>query len=88
MKSNFDILYGEGISKESEIIELGVKQSLIDKAGAWYSCNGDRIGQGKENVRQYLKDNPALSAQLEAEIKDALFPKTVTKTEDNTVESE
>ncbi|MAZ38965.1 MAG: recombinase RecA [Legionellales bacterium] len=87
-EANFDILYGEGISKESEIIELGVKQSLIDKAGAWYSCNGDRIGQGKENVRQYLKDNPALSAQLEAEIKDALFPKTVTKTEDNTVESE
>ncbi|HZY34386.1 MAG TPA: recombinase RecA, partial [Rhodanobacter sp.] len=54
----FEILYGEGTSREGEIIELGVAQNLIDKSGAWYSYNGDRIGQGKENVRQFLRDNP------------------------------
>jgi len=84
-EANFDILYGQGISKESEIIDLGVKQGLIDKAGAWYSCNGDRIGQGKENVRQYLKDHPELAAELEATIREKLMP---TKTQAVTEETQ
>ena len=74
-KAEFDILYNEGISRESEIIDLGVKQGLIDKAGAWYSCNGERIGQGKENVRQYLKEHTDIAESLEAQIREQLLPK-------------
>lgn len=65
----FDILYGEGVSRESEIIELGVKLNLIDKAGAWYAYKGNKIGQGKENVRAYFKENPAIAAEIEAKIR-------------------
>ncbi|MFN7096882.1 MAG: recombinase RecA [Gammaproteobacteria bacterium] len=65
----FDILYGEGISRESEIIELGTKFNLIDKSGAWYSYNGTRIGQGKDNVRIYFKENPAMAQEIEAKIR-------------------
>ncbi len=65
----FDILYGEGISRESEVIELAVKLNLIDKAGAWYSYQGEKIGQGKENVRQFLKDRPEIAQELEAKIR-------------------
>ena len=71
----FDILYGEGISREGEIIDLGVKEGLIDKAGSWYSYNGEKIGQGKDNVRQYLKDNPAVSEGLQTELKARLLAK-------------
>lgn len=73
--AEFDILYNEGISRESEIIDLGVKQELIDKSGAWYSYNGDRIGQGKENVRQFLKDNKEIAQTIEKQIREALLPK-------------
>ena len=66
----FDLLYGEGISREGEIIDLGVKEGLIDKAGAWYSYNGDRIGQGKDNVRKFLKENPEISASLEQRLRE------------------
>ncbi len=72
--ANFEILYGEGISREGEIIDLGVKQNLIDKAGAWYSYNGDRIGQGKENVRKFLKDNPDIADHVEERIRNELLP--------------
>ncbi|QYZ64703.1 MAG: recombinase RecA [Gammaproteobacteria bacterium (ex Lamellibrachia satsuma)] len=72
--ANFEILYGEGISHEGEIIDLGVKQNIIDKAGAWYSYNGDRIGQGKENVRQFLKDNPDIAEHIEERIRTELLP--------------
>src|SRR3546814_2171296 len=61
-----EILYGEGISREGELIDLGVDAKLVEKSGAWYSCDGERIGQGKENARQYLKDNPAVAARIEA----------------------
>ncbi len=71
----FDILYGEGISREGEIIDLGVQEKLIDKAGAWYSYNGEKIGQGKDNARQFLKDNPEISKTLQAELKLRLIPK-------------
>ncbi len=68
-QAEFDILYGEGISREGEIIELGVQQKLIDKAGAWYSYNGEKIGQGKDNVREFLRANPELSHEIEAKIR-------------------
>ena len=61
----FDILYGEGISKTGELIDLGVKAGLIEKAGSWFSYNDTRIGQGKENVRKYLKDNPEVADEIE-----------------------
>jgi recombination protein RecA len=70
----FDILYGEGISRESEVIAMGVQHDFIDKAGAWYSYNGDRIGQGKDNVRIYLKENPAITQEIEQKIREKLFP--------------
>ena len=75
-QAEFEILYGEGISREGEIIELGVKYNMVDKSGAWYSYNGDRIGQGKENVRQFLKDNPAMAAEIEARLRTELLPGT------------
>lgn len=77
-QAEFEILYNQGVSRAGEIIDLGVKLNLIDKAGAWYSCNGDRIGQGKENVRQHLLDNPELMQRLEADIREALMPKPKT----------
>ena len=67
--AEFDILYGEGVSKESELIDLGVKYNLLDKSGAWYSYGKDRIGQGKDNSRIFLKDNPEIAAEIEAKIK-------------------
>ena len=65
----FDILYGEGISREGEIIELGVTHKIIEKSGAWYAYNGNKIGQGKDNVRTYLKENPALAQEIEAKVR-------------------
>ena len=70
----FDILYGEGISREGEIIDLGVQEKVVDKAGAWYSYGGNRIGQGKDNVRGYLRENPELAAEIEGKIRSSLLP--------------
>ncbi|MFP4244335.1 MAG: recombinase RecA [Ectothiorhodospira sp.] len=74
-EANFEILYGEGISRLGEIIDMGVKDGLIDKAGAWYSYKGDRIGQGKDNARTYLKDHPDLAREIEAQIRETHMPK-------------
>lgn len=74
----FDILYGEGISREGELIDLGVNENLVEKSGAWYSYDGNRIGQGKDNVRQYFKDNPEIAKDLEAKIRAVMLPKKVT----------
>ncbi|MBD3612639.1 MAG: DNA recombination/repair protein RecA, partial [Hydrogenovibrio crunogenus] len=71
----FEILYGQGISREGEVIDLGVKEKLIEKAGAWYSYQGQKIGQGKDNVRQFLKDNPDIYETLQVQIKERLMPK-------------
>ncbi|MEJ2107959.1 MAG: recombinase RecA [Acidiferrobacteraceae bacterium] len=71
-QTEFDILYNEGISKEGELIDLGVKLNIVDKAGAWYSYNKDRIGQGKDNVRQYLKEHPETAAEIESRIRQEL----------------
>ncbi len=68
-QANFDILYGEGISREGEIIDLGVEAKIVDKAGAWYSYNGTKIGQGKDNTREYLKANPAIAREIENKVR-------------------
>ncbi len=72
-QAEFDILYGEGISREGEIIEIGAQLGIVDKAGAWYSYGKERIGQGKDNVRQFLKDNPAMAQEIEAKIRAQLL---------------
>ncbi|MCF8003091.1 MAG: recombinase RecA [Chromatiaceae bacterium] len=71
----FDILYGEGISREGEMVDLGVGAGIIDKSGAWYSYDGNRIGQGKDNVRNFLKENPDLAAEIDTKVREALLPK-------------
>jgi recombination protein RecA len=71
-QAEFDILYGEGISREGEIIELGVANNIIEKSGAWYSYGKDRIGQGKDNTRDYLKENPQIADEIESKIRTVL----------------
>jgi recombination protein RecA len=71
-EAEFDIIYGEGISKEGDLIDLGVAQNLVEKSGAWYSYKGERIGQGRENARQFLKDNPEVRKKLDVELRKAL----------------
>jgi len=73
--AHFEILYGEGISREGELISLGVEHKLIEKAGAWYSYNGDKIGQGKEKVRIFLKENPDVAMTIEQALRDKLLSK-------------
>ena len=73
--AHFEILYGEGISREGELIDLGVEHKLIEKAGAWYSYNGDKIGQGKEKVRVFLKENPDIANTIEQTLRDKLLTK-------------
>ena len=68
----FDILYGEGTSREGEIIELGVIHKLVDKSGAWYAYKGEKIGQGKDNAREFLKANPAIAQEIEARVREAV----------------
>ncbi len=75
--TEFEILYGKGISREGEIIDHGVKQGIVDKSGSWYSYQGDRIGQGKENVREFLIQNPDVAEEIEAKIRAKLLPETV-----------
>jgi len=70
----FDILYGEGVSRESEVIELGVKYGIIEKTGAWYTYKRDRIGQGKDNTRLYLKENPETAKEIEALVREKALP--------------
>jgi recombination protein RecA len=67
----FDILYGEGISREGEIIELGVQQKLVDKSGAWYAYKGEKIGQGKDNAREYLREHPEVAFEIENRVREA-----------------
>ena len=69
-----EILYGQGISREGELIDMGVDAKLVEKSGAWYGYNGERIGQGKENARQWLKDNPAVAKDLEAKLREKFVP--------------
>ena len=68
----FDIMYGEGISREGEIIELGVLHNIIDKSGAWYAYNGEKVGQGKDNTREFLKEHPEMAQEIEGKIRAAV----------------
>ncbi len=74
---NFDILYGEGISREGELIDMGVEAGLVQKAGAWYSYNGERIGQGKDNVRAYLKEHPEMADEIDRLLRQQLLASPV-----------
>jgi len=77
-----EILYGEGISREGELIDMGVDAKLVDKSGAWYGYDGERIGQGKENARQYLKENPTVAQKLEAALREKFVPEEAKREED------
>jgi len=72
-KVEFDILYGEGISRQGELIDLGVQHGIVEKSGAWYSYNGDRIGQGRDNVREFLKQNPEVAGEIDRALRDKLL---------------
>jgi recombination protein RecA len=73
-EAEFEIMYGQGISREGEIIELGAAQGIVEKSGAWYSYKGERIGQGKENAREFLKSRPEIAKDIEAQIRVKLLP--------------
>jgi recombination protein RecA len=73
--AEFEILDGHGVSREGELIDLGVANNLVEKSGSWYSYNGERVGQGKENVRQHLIDNPAIADELDTKLRELLLPK-------------
>jgi recombination protein RecA len=71
-EARFDILYGEGISREGEIIELGVEHKIVEKSGAWYAYKGEKIGQGKDKSREFLRANPALAQEIENLVREAV----------------
>ena len=75
-ETEFEIIFGEGISRESDVLAYGVEKGLIDQSGSFFKLNGEKIGQGKENARQYLKNNPQVTDKLEAALRDIYFPKT------------
>jgi recombination protein RecA len=76
-EAEFDIMYGEGISREGDVLDLGVTKEIVEKSGAWFSYKGERIGQGRENVKQFLKENKDVMAKLEAELRHELGLKTL-----------
>lgn len=84
----FDILYGEGISREGELIDLGVNENIVEKSGAWYSYDGNRIGQGKDNVRIYLKEHPEMAKEIEAKIRAVMLPKNIKVSAETPVDDE
>ena len=71
-QAEFDILFGEGISRHGEIIDMGVANGIMEKSGAWYAYNGEKIGQGRDNAREFLRENPALSLEIENKVRTAL----------------
>jgi len=71
-EAEFDIIYGEGISKEGDLLDLGTAQNIIEKSGSWYGYKGERIGQGRENARQFLKDNPDVKKKVDTELRKHL----------------
>lgn len=85
-QAEFQIMYGEGIYRMGELIELGVKNGMVDKAGAWYSYNGDKIGQGKANAANYLGENPDVASEIEQKIRDKFMPKINPESPDSTPE--
>jgi recombination protein RecA len=87
-QAEFEILYGEGVSREGELIDLGVQNGLVDKAGAWYSYNGDRIGQGKENVRKHMLKYPEMSDEIDVKLREMLLTKPTDKVDEKKLEEE
>lgn len=87
-QAEFQIMYGQGIYHMGEVIDLGVKQGLIDKSGAWYAYQGNKIGQGKANAAKYLEENPAVSQEIETEIRAQLLTSVPSKEEDEKADSE
>ena len=89
-QAEIDIMYGEGISREGSIIDIGTEMDIINKSGAWYSYEGERLGQGRENAKQFLKDNPQLCEEIEAKIREAasLNPPLASAADDTEVEEE
>jgi recombination protein RecA len=73
-EAEFEIMYGEGISRVGEVIDIGVLQGLVEKSGSWYSYNGERIGQGKENARTFLNQHPEIARDIETKIREKLLP--------------
>jgi recombination protein RecA len=68
-EAEFDVMYGEGISKEGDLLDLAVDKRIVDKSGTWFSYNGERLGQGRENVKQFLRDNPEMAKQIEQKVR-------------------
>ncbi len=83
-EAEFDIIYGEGVSREGDLIDLGVTNNVVEKSGSWYSYKGERIGQGRENARQFLKDNPDILAKIDSELRKALGLTKATESESGT----
>jgi recombination protein RecA len=81
-QAEFIIMYGEGISKQGELIDLGVKHKLVEKAGAWYSYNGNKVGQGKSNSIKFLKENPEIADEIEGKLREMLLLKATVEPED------
>jgi recombination protein RecA len=84
-ETEFDIIFGEGISKEGDVIDLAADKGIIEKSGAWYSYKGDRLGQGRDNTRVFLKENPETLAKIESEVREKLgiVPKTAPAKDDS-----
>ena len=76
-QAEFQILYGQGINSLGELIDLGVQNGFVEKAGAWYSCNGERIGQGKANATKYLEENPAMAKDVDTKLRELFLTKAV-----------
>jgi recombination protein RecA len=70
--AEFDILFGEGISREGEVIDMGVAAKIVDKSGAWYAYQGEKIGQGRDNAREFLRENPTLAREIENKVRESL----------------
>jgi len=87
-QAEFQILYGEGISRQAELIDLGVQHGIVEKSGAWYSYGADRIGQGKDNVREFLKQNPDIAAEIEGKLRALLLARPVKAVEEEALEAE
>lgn len=84
-EAEFDIMFGKGISKEGDILDLAVKKSIVDKSGAWFSYNGDKIGQGRENAKNYLAANPAVCSDIEAKIRELFRPEPADVLDDDEI---
>jgi recombination protein RecA len=76
-EAEFDMIYGEGISKEGSVLDLAVEQGLVEKSGTWFTFKNERIGQGRENAKKFLKENPKVLADLEAKVRSAIGLKAV-----------